>query len=458
MKTTAPIWLVLLAVAGCVTAPVASRDTVSAQLAERAGLHLGPAPKAGKVYLPNGASVSSGILEDEAVLIALWNNAAFQELLADLNIAHGDLVQAGLLPNPEALYFVSMPDKPFKYAVELPLEAFWLRPIREAAATREAQRVGQRVTQAALDLIRDVRQTHADILLARARAEVATEAVAVRTGIAKFAAVRLTEGDISEQEAATARIDAHQADQALARLRYESALAEERFRNLLGLGCDRAAIYLWNCPAPLHLDLDADALSAEATCSRPDALAAEEAYRAAQERLHLARAGWVRFLGIADATSGRATGHELGPAFRFTVPIFNWNQGGIARAEAELERADRNRTTVRNQILLDVRLAHTRYAQARAERDVLVRQVRPEVDRAVRLTQTAYEEGNTPYVVVLETTRQYLDTKVRLAELDADLRRAWADLERSVGRRLCAPAAPPAKMPEVRPLPENREK
>ena len=70
-----------------------------------------------------------GVTPDEAVLIALWNNAAFQELLADLNVARGDLIQAGLLPNPEVVYFFSVPDKPFKYALDLPLEAIWLRRV-----------------------------------------------------------------------------------------------------------------------------------------------------------------------------------------------------------------------------------------------------------------------------------------------------------------------------------------
>jgi hypothetical protein len=39
-------------------------------------------------------------------------------------------------------------------------------------------------------------------------------------------------------------------------------------------------------------------------------------------------------------------------------------------------------------------------------------------------------------VVVLETTRQLLDSRLRREQLLADLRRSWADLERSVGRRL----------------------
>jgi len=39
-------------------------------------------------------------------------------------------------------------------------------------------------------------------------------------------------------------------------------------------------------------------------------------------------------------------------------------------------------------------------------------------------------------VLVLETSRQLIDTRAREAQLRADLTRAWAELERAVGRRM----------------------
>src|SRR5262249_21310883 len=137
-----------------------------------------------------------------------------------------------------------------------------------------------------------------------------------------------------------------------------------------------------------------------------------------------------------DATSGKGNGHEFSPGFRITVPVFHHNQGAIARAEAELEKADRARTTVRNQIVLDVRQAHARYLQSRTELDLLRRKTRPEVEAAIRRAQSAFKEGNVGYLVVLETTRQLIDSHLREAQLVSEQRRAWADLERGVGRRL----------------------
>lgn len=441
------IALIVLICVGCQTAPhAADRATVSDQLVQRVGHTIAcPAPPR-EVVMPPGASLDDGITEDEAIAIALWNNAAFQELLADLGVARGDLIQAGLLPNPEFVYFFGVNEKPFKYLLDFPIEALWLRPIRVKSAAREADRVADRLTQSGLDLMRDVRQAYADSILARERVRVAGESVKLRGRVSELAEKRLKAGDISPQEAATARIDALQAEQDATRISYDVPIADERLRNLMGIGPLRGPLPLDPSPPPPSLTFDADALTQEAMAIRPDALAAREAVASAEVRLKFAKLGWVRFLGIADATSGKES-HVLGPAVRFTVPLFNWNQGNIARAEAELERARRNQQTVAYQIILDVQRSYLQYRQACAEYEVLKTKVRPEVEAAIRRAQGAYQEGNVTIFIVLETTRQLLDNYLREAILHGDLRRFWAELERSVGKRLAPPALPASAAP-----------
>ncbi len=412
------------------------RSCVSQGIQCRFGQSVGDATCVGQVIYPNGISLANELHEEEAVLLALWNNAAFLELLADLGMAQGDLVQAGLLPNPEVVYFFPVHDKPFKYLFDFPLESLWLRPIRVAAAEREYDRVCNRLTQSGIDLIRDTRQAYADLILAHGRKQVAVDAVSVRNAVFKLAKTRFDAGDISPQEASTAEIDASRAVQDLARIEIDIAIAEERLRNFMGIPDNREAIQLPKVSPTFDQSLDVQQLVDDATVSRPDLLAAEQFAGAAQERLRLAKIGWIRFLGILDATSGRGTGHEFGPAGRATLPIFNWNEGAIARAEAELEKAERQRQTVYNQIVLDVHQAHLRFSQGQAEQRILDSRVRPQVEKAIRQTEKAYREGNTTYVVVLQTTQQLIDARFREVQLHAELRRAWAELERSVGRHL----------------------
>lgn len=444
---------VAAALAGCQTPQTPDRAAVSGHLARRVG-HTIPTRTTGQLTLPPGAALDDGLTEDEAVAIALWNNAAFQELLVDLGIARSDLIQAGLLPNPEFVYYWPAPDKPFKYLFDLPIEAIWLRPIRLKSAAREADRAADRLTQAGLDLMRDTRQAYADAVLARERVRVAGEAVKLRGRIAELAEKRFKAGDISEQEAATARIDALQAVQDATRIGADVPIVEERLRNLMGTGALREPLKLDPLPPPACREFDPDALVREAIASRPDALAAVQAVAAAAARLQFAKLGWVRLLGIADATSGQGS-HVLGPAVRFTVPLFSRNQGGIARAEAELERAVRSQQTVANQIVLDVQRAYLQYRQTCAELAVLQTKVRPEVEAAIRRAEAAYREGNVTIFVVLETTRQLLDSYLREAQLHGDLRRFWAELERSAGQRLTPPEPPAPPTPRMPPPAEQ---
>ncbi len=429
--------LVSCGLVGCAGPTAADRVRVSRAVETRFAHPIGASgPRPGRVIVPERLENGDPLTEEQAVVLALWNNALFHEQLVELDLTKADLVQAGLLPNPEFVYFWPAGNKPFKYLIEFPIEALWLRPLRLKVTAAENERAAARLTQLALDLIRDTRQAYADLQLAHDRAHVGARAVQLREDILKLAEARLRAGDASELDVSAARIDVLQARQDLARLDHEVSVVEERVRNLTGLSDVPVELVPDNALFDPRTATPVEDLVAEAVAARPDAVAADHAARAAAERLRVARLGWVRFLGILDATSGRVTGHEFSPALRMTVPIFNRNQGGIARAEAELDQLERRKVTVHNQIVQDVRTAFARYQQARAELDALTRGTRPEVEAAIKRARAAFEKGGVTYLLVLETNRQLIDTYAREAQLHADLRRAWAELERSVGRKL----------------------
>jgi cobalt-zinc-cadmium efflux system outer membrane protein len=160
------------------------------------------------------------------------------------------------------------------------------------------------------------------------------------------------------------------------------------------------------------------------------------AVASAQDRVKVARSEWITIAGVADYNERGSTGAEVGPGVRLSIPVMNQNQGMIARAEAELERAVRQRATLADKIALEVREAHLRVVQAREDLAAWKTAVRPALEEAVRLSERAYENGQTPLVQVLDASRQLLDARVREAQVSADLWRARAELERSVGRRL----------------------
>jgi cobalt-zinc-cadmium efflux system outer membrane protein len=348
-----------------------------------------------------------------------------------------------LLANPEFWLLAPIGPKQLEFALNVPLEALWLRPKRIAAAEANNAQVVERLVQSGLDLVRDVQVACADVRLAQERWQIAQDLAQVRERTAALAAARLRAGDATPLEEATARLDALRAREDASRLVYDLASAEERLRNLLGLGRADVPVRL---AAPAELPAapaDAAALLDEALANRPSALAAALGVEAAERRIRVARCDYVLFGGIVDANDRGDRGFEVGPGFRVILPLFNWNQGAIARAEAERDRAVLQQRTVHDRVVLEVREAHLRWRQAREDLDVWQARIRPVAETAIQNAEKAYQEGEAALVLVLDTTRQLLDARLREAQLRADLRRAHAELERSVGRRLDGGGPPP---------------
>ncbi len=118
------------------------------------------------------------------------------------------------------------------------------------------------------------------------------------------------------------------------------------------------------------------------------------------------------------------------------LPIFNRNQGGVMRARAELAQALHSRDAVFEQIAQEVRSATAQWIQAERQLSILDTQVAPSLQDALAIAEKGFADGGTDYLLVLRTTTQYLDARTRILDQTAALRRARAELERSVAGRL----------------------
>jgi cobalt-zinc-cadmium efflux system outer membrane protein len=432
MKNYLLLSLCAVALCGC-QLPPRDHGRVSAALQERTGHNVGDAA-AGIFEMPPGVSLDNGLSEEQAVSLALWNNAAFLETLADLGLSRADLVQAGMFPNPTLSMLVPWGAKGLELTAKYPLEALWLRPKRVAAAQANYEQTTQRLTQTALDLIRDVKLAFADLALAKERLRSAEQTVSVTANIGKISEARLDAGDASELELSTARVDVLQAEELVARARHDQRIALERLRMLLGMGLrpfpDRVTE-----PALVRVDADAGGLVTNALAARPDLRAAELGVESAGQRIGLAR--WEAFT-LAAGVNAKDVNKEFlaGPSLDLAVPIVNQNQGGVAIAKANFEKSARHYYTVRDRIVLEVRESHTRFVQAKESFDKWQMQILLPLEEAVRRSQKAYEAGDVSLLLVLDNSRKLEDARTKAAVARADLHRAVAELERSVGGRL----------------------
>ncbi len=80
-------------------------------------------------------------------------------------------------------------------------------------------------------------------------------------------------------------------------------------------------------------------LFATAFASRPDLRTAELTIEAAGKGLGWERAEILAFTGVLDANGADKEGFEMGPGAQIEIPLFNWNNGKMARATARLQHS-----------------------------------------------------------------------------------------------------------------------
>jgi cobalt-zinc-cadmium efflux system outer membrane protein len=321
----------------------------------------------------------------------------------------------------------------------------WERPRRVAAANLALTRVATGLEQYGLNLIADVKIAYADLALARDRAALASAAAAQFEAIQKITDARLRAGDISELEARSAAIDAARARQEAARAEYDVALRANALRGRLGLATDQAGVTLvLAAPAASTQTAAPDAcadrpglledLTKDALASRPDVRAAEIAVEAAGARLGWERARIITLTAVLDANGEGKKGFEAGPGVDLGIPLFDRNQGGRARAAVEMQRASLAYLAARQRVATELTDALTLSSQARVTLASWQQTVVSPLEEQVRMADRAFAAGDVTYLFVLDMTRRLTDARLRAREIEADLARAMARVERVVGR------------------------
>jgi cobalt-zinc-cadmium efflux system outer membrane protein len=429
--------LAALTLAGTLCASCAARTPtvdLNAAVKERTGHVLRPEDGP---PLPPGVALEDGLTADEAVAIALWNSPSFQLTLADLGLARADLVEAGLLRNPVLSLLFPWGPKQLEWTVQFPFDALWQRPHRVAAASLNLDSVSQRLVWDALTLVADVRNAFGDSLIAERRLGLAEESAVLTRRVADLTEARLRAGDISDLEARGARSDAARLDVLRKASEYDRDLAGLTLTGMLGLDPAEAPVRMIP-PGDLSSCAADDNLLKEAMASRPDVRAAELAIEAAGARARWERSRVVTLIGILDGNGEGREGAEAGPGLGGELPFFNRNQGGISRAEAEIERASRRYAALRAQIAVDVRTAAIRVRQAQAAFDAWRTDIVPSLEVEQRQAESAYQAGEAPLFTLLDVGRRLVDGRMRQLDAEAALQKALVNLDRTIGRSCIA--------------------
>jgi cobalt-zinc-cadmium efflux system outer membrane protein len=449
MKSSALLLAIAIVIAGCSTSPAKARARAGELATERLDRRVAwdQGTEADKqVDARVDQLLAKPLTPESAVEIALVRNPDLLVELEDLGIAQADLVQAGLLPN---LHIGGGPRFPIRgtpavgYEFDAAFNFFQLLliPLRKKAARANLREATLRIANAVVALDVRVRQTLYDAVAAeqlldlhRAVAELSEAAAELarrqaQTGVAGT----LNELERSELEAT----------EAAARVAYQQAHVDaietrEQLVRMLGLFGDTADIRLpESLPALPKQDPNLAQLERIAVRQRFDLQAERAELDALVNAVKVARR--VRFVDVSVGVIGEGDpgdGPTLGPFFELEVPIFDWGQADIARAEAMLRQVERRLRGHAVEVRSDVRVERARMVTERRlveyERDRVV----PMREDMVKLAQERYDAMLLGVYELIELKVHELEAKADLVEHQREYFHARAELELAIGGRL----------------------
>jgi cobalt-zinc-cadmium efflux system outer membrane protein len=111
------------------------------------------------------------------------------------------------------------------------------------------------------------------------------------------------------------------------------------------------------------------------------------------------------------------------------IPLWNRNQGGVRRAQAELAAAQSNADRV--ELGLQQRLASVfqRYANARQQVETYRKQILPDAQSSLDLVNEGYRQGEFGYLTLLTAQRTFFQTNLAYLESLRQLRESQATVD-----------------------------
>jgi cobalt-zinc-cadmium efflux system outer membrane protein len=381
---------------------------------------------------------------DDAVRVALLDNATLQATYEDLTIAKADLVQAGLLKNPSiggGLEFPIAGNVATGGNLSISedfLDLFTIAARRKIAGLA-LERAKLRVSDAVVRTVYDVETAFyslqaAEQILAMRRAILETSSAGVDIASRQHAAGNISDLDFANQQTANEELLTQ-----VLRSEGEVVAARENLTRLMGVwGADASYKVKVKLPELPAQDPPVDHLESLAMRRRLDLLAAISEEDEIAHALSLAKTS--RFLPDATvgATYERAPERysTLGPNASLELPIFDQKQASVARLEGEHRASIARKNGLAVNIRSEVRAAAGRLTIARAIVERYSKIVLPLREQVVSLSQQQYDAMLIGTYQLLQSKQNEVTAYRELIEALRDYWIARADLERATGGSL----------------------
>jgi cobalt-zinc-cadmium efflux system outer membrane protein len=388
---------------------------------------------------------------EQALAEALEKNLSLLAERVNISIAEARLITARLRPNPvlsaggDHLDLLGTgfneinnagPEE-FNLRTDFTIERGGKRSSRIAVAQHALGVAELEFLNAVRGLRLEVQSAFVEALLARHRVELARQNLEALNRIVEVNQVRSRTGDVAEVELIRSRVAALQQANALRRAELDLRTVLIRLQTLMGrarpapdfdvLGELRRETRVAPLEEWLKIALE----------NRPDLLALRRAVQrsAAELQLELARAKPDLTLGSEyRRQQGLAgTGNMLGFFVQIPLPVFDRNQGEIARAREELRQAELRVRALEASIRAEVESAYRQWQSSRESLEQIETAMLAQAREVRDITEYAYRRSEASLLEFLDAQRAFNETMQAYYEARAEYAGSLYLLESSAG-------------------------
>ena len=368
------------------------------------------------------------ITVEQAVAEALQRNLSILAERYEIPRAEAEVIAARLRPNPvlslggdhldllgtgyDAINNAGPPE--YAARVDWPLERPSKRRARIAVAEQARAAAEFRLQDALRQLTLEVQQAFVELQAAKESLQLARANQRTFEELVAINAARVRAGDLAPIELVRTRVSAIQLNQVVTQAETRWRVAQNRLQVLMGRA---EALDTFEAVGDMRRDAlppELSPLLSRALAKRPDLLAlrAEQARTLADLKLQIAQGKIEYTVGIEyrrqQGLAGR--GNSLGLFLSLPLTIYDRNQGGIARARAEIRQTELRIAALEREIRSQL---ETTYAQCQSANAVLLSFESGLLEQArdvLNVTEYAYRRGEASFVEFLDAQRTYNET------------------------------------------------
>ncbi len=342
----------------------------------------------------------------------------------------------------------------FMFMVSQELPGRGKRTLRAAVLKHDVKLADLEVATRARQIIDEVKQSYADLFIARHAIDIYLASVDLLRQFADVSQAKYSTGRISQQDVLKAVLELSRLHDDLIKFQQQADLARARLNVLLNRDPDAPLGRLTEHAEQL-LVVSLQELQHLAVEHQPELRTAQTHVEQAEAQLAVAKGDFAPDFSVTGGylVMPHQTDAWLGK-IGVTWPRAPWSRGRIdarvAEATAAVETAKARQRAAESTVRLAVQHAYIRVHAAQQRAALLRTTILPQSRQTFDVSRVAYQTDRVGFFALLDNERTLLDAQLEYYRAVTDLQQALADLEGALGTELAPTMTLPVNASEVK--------